>query len=77
MATAKKKIRKVKASKTSPSIQVGARLSRELVARIDAYAARLQDELGLTVTRSAAIGALVTSALDAMEGKGEAQRRNR
>ncbi len=77
MATKKKAKRTRTKAKAAPkaSVQVGARLSRELVARIDAYAARVQDDIGVPVTRSAAIGALLTTALDTMEGK--AKRRPR
>lgn len=49
------------------TVQVSFRLSADLVARIDAYVAKLSSETpGLEITRVVAVKALLTQALDAL-----------
>ena len=49
------------------------RLSQELLDRIDRYAARLEGELHLSVSRSAALRRLLTLALEDAEDTAEAE----
>ena len=60
--------RKVKA------VQLAFRLPVTLLARVDAYAKRLNDATpGLDATRTDAVRALLTQALDRFEGKGKSR----
>ena len=55
--------------------QLAFRLPDSLVARVDAYAKRLNAVTpGLDVTRTDAVRALLTQALDSVEGKGKTRR---
>jgi len=60
------------------TVQVGFRLPADLVARIDAYAARLTaDNPGLEITRVVAVKALLVQALDALDAKAGATTKHR
>jgi predicted DNA-binding protein len=56
------------------TIQLAFRLPDSLVARVDAYAKRLNATTpGLDVTRTDAVRALLTQALDRVEAKGKSR----
>jgi hypothetical protein len=57
-------------SRREPAQLSAFRLPPELLARVDAYAQRLQEQTPwATVTRSDAVRALLAQALDAVDGK--------
>lgn len=61
----------MKSKKPGPAQLIAFRLPADLLARVDAYAARLQGQTPwATVTRSDAVRALLTQGLDAAGGRG-------
>ena len=62
----------MRAQEKEKMVQLAFRLPGALVARVDAYAKRLNAATpGLDVTRTDAVRALLTQALDRVEGKGK------
>ena len=62
----------MRAPEREETTQLAFRLPASLVARVDAYAKRLNAATpGLDVTRTDAVRALLTQALDRVEGKGK------
>jgi hypothetical protein len=62
-------------AKREETVQLAFRLPGSLLARVDAYAKRLNAATpGLDVTRTDAVRALLTQALDQIDGKGTGRR---